>query len=392
MRKNDDIFPIEIAKISVEQLLADMRESNLVYRFVIFTSGLLMLFLLVAKVDISTNAPTSFRPEMSNLTLTSPNAGILNLHPDAKPNAKVAKGDTLFTILDVSGANEIEQLKQMVREDSLRLSDLQGLSTTGMPLVKTIQMQTLLYAKEQMLFVNKLAEIEQRLKHYQDQVKEDSQLVAHGIRTSFEVRKNEEDLRMCELEYQSHVKTSQSTWAKEYDLIEKELAKNRAQLKLLYARGKQSVVLSPVAGTITKTESVSSQMYVGHGSAILDVSPDEKLIAESHISPKDIGLIRLGMPVRMSVDSYNYNQWGFVEGSVDKIYDDVFFSQETGPYFKVISVIDQTDLSLKNGFSSPIIKGMTGQARFMITRRTLFNILWDKVDNWINPHLKPEED
>ena len=34
-----------------------------------------------------------------------------------------------------------------------------------------------------------------------------------------------------------------------------------------------------------------------------------------------------------------------------------------------------------------IKKGMTLQARFYVTRRTLFQLLYDKADDWLNPNV-----
>ena len=33
-------------------------------------------------------------------------------------------------------------------------------------------------------------------------------------------------------------------------------------------------------------------------------------------------------------------------------------------------------------------KGMTLNARFLLTERTLFDLLYDKVDDWLNPSNK----
>ena len=48
----------------------------------------------------------------------------------------------------------------------------------------------------------------------------------------------------------------------------------------------------------------------------------------------------------------------------------------------------QLKQSLKNGYSRPLKKGMTLQARFVITKRSLWQLVYDKIDNWLNPILK----
>ena len=44
-------------------------------------------------------------------------------------------------------------------------------------------------------------------------------------------------------------------------------------------------------------------------------------------------------------------------------------------------------MQLKNGYNSTIRKGMTLTARFTITNRTLWQLLYDKIDAWLNPKI-----
>jgi HlyD family secretion protein len=48
-------------------------------------------------------------------------------------------------------------------------------------------------------------------------------------------------------------------------------------------------------------------------------------------------------------------------------------------------VLDQDHLALKNGFQGRLKKGMTLQARFFVTERSLFQLLYDDVNDWLNP-------
>ena len=45
----------------------------------------------------------------------------------------------------------------------------------------------------------------------------------------------------------------------------------------------------------------------------------------------------------------------------------------------------------KNGYKGDISKGMTLTARFLIANRSLWQLLYDKVDNWLNPKFKSSE-
>ena len=50
--------------------------------------------------------------------------------------------------------------------------------------------------------------------------------------------------------------------------------------------------------------------------------------------------------------------------------------------------MDNNYLQLKNGYKGNINKGMTLTTRFHLTDRTLWQLLFDRVDDWFNPNFK----
>ena len=42
-------------------------------------------------------------------------------------------------------------------------------------------------------------------------------------------------------------------------------------------------------------------------------------------------------------------------------------------------------MQLQSGYKTQITKGMTLPKRYIITRRSLFDLLFDRVDDWLNP-------
>jgi HlyD family secretion protein len=75
---------------------------------------------------------------------------------------------------------------------------------------------------------------------------------------------------------------------------------------------------------------------------------------------------------------------GFATGKIPTIVNDVQMINNT-PMFKVFCTLNQDFLQLKSGFKGQLKKGMLVNARFEITERTLFDLLYDKMDDWVNP-------
>lgn len=95
------------------------------------------------------------------------------------------------------------------------------------------------------------------------------------------------------------------------------------------------------------------------------------------------------MKARFQVSAFDYNQWGILTGEVQEISNDVNIINNR-PVFTVRSTLGQTYLELENGYRGELKKGMTMQARFIITRRSLFQLLYDNVNDWLNPQWNDE--
>jgi HlyD family secretion protein len=120
----------------------------------------------------------------------------------------------------------------------------------------------------------------------------------------------------------------------------------------------------------------------------MEISPDGTLYAECYIQPRDIGLIRVGQQAVLQVDAFNYNEWGLLQAQVIDIAHDVTLTEGAGHlFFKVFCTPERTYMTLKNGQKGLLMKGMTFHVRFMITKRTFFQWLFDKMDNWLNPNI-----
>ncbi len=114
------------------------------------------------------------------------------------------------------------------------------------------------------------------------------------------------------------------------------------------------------------------------------ISPDSNLVVKSYLTPQDIRLIKKGMKVNFQIDAFNYNEWGLVSGKVIDIAQD-FVLLENRTFFKVKSQLDKQTLQLKNGYTAQLKKGLSLQSRFVVTKRSLFQLLYDTADDWLNP-------
>ncbi|QTD38432.1 HlyD family efflux transporter periplasmic adaptor subunit [Polaribacter batillariae] len=161
----------------------------------------------------------------------------------------------------------------------------------------------------------------------------------------------------------------------------KELENNQVQLE---ETNNLSVIKAPVSGTLLNVKGIEKGSFVQNGIQLAEISPKSDLIVECYVNPIDIGLLKKENKVNFQVSAFNYNQWGLANGKIEEIGNDVQMINNT-PMFKVICSLDQNFLQLKNGFKGQLKKGMFVNARFELTERSLFDLLYDKMDDWVNP-------
>lgn len=190
-------------------------------------------------------------------------------------------------------------------------------------------------------------------------------------------------------QYDSQIERQLSEW-------QSVLTQHRLALDELHAQERQLLterdlytIKAPVAGTISQLNGRYPGSYVQPGEVLGVVSPDSNLLVECYVSPRDIGLLRPGMTARMQIDAFDYNQWGLAQGKITEVSNDITVIDDgtaaRTPVFRVKCQLDQNYLTLKAGYQGFLKKGMTLRARFIVTRRSLFDLLYDKADDWLNP-------
>jgi multidrug resistance efflux pump len=152
---------------------------------------------------------------------------------------------------------------------------------------------------------------------------------------------------------------------------------------------------APVDGMLIGFTGWSAGGFVSAGQSLGAVSPSDQLLVEAHVSPRDIGLVAPGQAAKIQVDAYPYTQWGLLDGTVTSVSGDLagpgFGSGPASPMFKVLLRPAAAALHLSNGTRGELKKGLTVQIRFLVARRTLFQLLHEGADAWFNPQgaLRP---
>lgn len=389
MDHNKYIFPHEIIENTADfHFHSHHSGTKVIYQAMLLVLLLGFLGLFLIKVDVNVKSTGLFRPLGERNEIKPLVAGRID-SVLVTENQHVKSGQVLFTIKreSLEGKNDMVKLQQ--GDVKAQVNDLIELITVCKKnnWSKQLQLKSGLYSQQYSLFRQRIAEAKSRYilakKNY------DRYFYLYNRRAVSAVEYEEVKLKLDNISNELSLigEDQSSKWQSELNSLKIQNREFNSQNEQ-YSEEKEFYTLrAAVTGSVQQLKGIQPGSVVSANELLGEISPDSGIIAETYVLPRDIGLLRVGTKVRFQVDAYNYNQWGMVSGKVSSISNDIYADNGKQPYFKVRCVLDQHQLTLKNGYVGKIKKGMTLQARFFVTRRTLFQLLYDQADDWLNPNV-----
>lgn len=351
-----------------------------------FTALLGIITLLTAlpfiHLNISTQAPGTLRPLAEKTEIRPLVAGTIT-QLRAQENQTVRKGDTLLVLQSGAMQAQLALNAKQQAEKAAFIKDLEGL-VRG-PAAPAGGLHTALYGQQAAQFYYQEQQLRGQLEKSARELATSERLYAGKVIARIELEDKTFAHRKLLDEARVLTETQRSHWQTDLNAHRAALAELQERQQQLGQERRLYVLTAPVAGTVQQLAGKYAGSYVQSGELLGAISPDGDLLAECYVSPKDIGLLRLGMPVRFQIDAFDYNQWGLIEGQITDIGRDVVLLNENQPVFKVRCHLSRPYLQLKNGYRGRLRKSMTVRARFLLTERSLWQLLFDKADDWLNP-------
>ena len=349
-----------------------------IYLVLVLCVAVFLGLLPVIQVDISSQSRGLVRAKTDNVpvsVLVNGKVAYCNL----KNNATVRKGDTLIKI-----AKDALETDKMVQDTLQDTADLQLKDVTNLLQKQTDSLKTQAAREDFFKYKARKQELQSKVSQAQINFNRYKTLFNKDVIAKAEYEKYLYELRYCNDLLQSFEKQQKSTWENQKLDLEKQLQNIDGTVAKIAVEQNNYVVLAPISGTIEQFTGLQVGSVATAGQAIASISPSDNLIVECSVSPSDIGLIHKNQAVKFQIDAFNYNQWGLLQGKVIEIDHNITIQGENA-FFKVRCGIKNTTMQLKNGYKTQISKGMTLTTRYIITRRSLFDLLFDKVDDWLNP-------
>jgi HlyD family secretion protein len=387
----NQLFPKEIIENSAEANFSKHSvHSKVIYVTVLIAllSGLIALPFI--HTDVSVRSSGIIQPLSERNQLTSLVSGKVNkLY--IKENSSVIKGQK---VVEISAPLLQEKLLFNTRRQQelhTYLSDLEKFQSIDSTSVHTpLNLQTVKYQRSMLQFRQQLRSKVQSVTETKRTFDRNRQLFERDLISKAEHEKTVFALQAARNDFQLVFEQQMNIWQREQVTYQNELNQLETEQQQLYGEQEQYFIAAPVSGTIQNMQGIYEGSFVYPNQLLAEISPDTGLVAECYIPPQDIGLIRKGMRTHFQISAFDYNQWGILTGKVEEISNDITVINNQ-PMFTVRASLDQTYMELKNGYRGNLKKGMTLQARFTVVRRNLFQLLYDNVDDWLNPQWSDEQ-
>ncbi len=375
------LFPPEIIEHTTEShYVSHSKPFKAIYIGILLFSVAVITILPLVSVEITNQSRGVIRtPNESNQIQAIVNAQIIT--NNLAEGKTVLNGDTLL-VLRTDNLDEKILLKQkQIIDNNQFISDLKNL------IIGVNTLTTPKYQIEYQHYLAKSNELTVKLKLLKKEFELAEYLYNEKVTPEMEFlqKKNLYESTISQLSFIEQ--QSLNIWQAEKTRLELENKEINSLINQLQDEKRQYVLIAPINGALTNVSGIQVGSYISPGTQVAQISPDNELLAECYISPSDIGYIYTGQKVNLQLDAFNYNQWGLIYAEVIQISEDII-SLNDQPVFKVRCQLSKNFLVLKSGHKGYLKKGMTLTGRFKLTKRTLYQLLFDKMDDWFNPKIK----
>lgn len=385
------LFPDSVLNQTADYLFFTFnRRTQLLYMVILLTIIAAIISLFFIKIDIGVGVNGMIKPKGERIIITSPNVGRISFIHLAE-NRKINKNDTLFVLISDNITSQKNALLERQKELTIMLKDLELLTINKN--LGNLSLNSNLYIRSLLYYQSQLSELITKMNSIEQNYERDKLLVHSNVLSPYDFENIKAQYNSSKIAIEVFKDRQNAQWQNEKDNFEVELRDIETKLLQITIANNEMVVRSPVSGVIQTIMNINDGSYVHSGQQIVEISPEGELMVECYVPPKDIGLLKKGQKCRIQIDAFNYNDWGVLTGELTEIFNDIIISSDKNSYYyKVYCSLNSNELTLKNGYIGHIKKGMSARTRFVVIRRSCAQLLYDKVDNWLNPIIKTHEE
>ncbi|MEO1396041.1 MAG: HlyD family efflux transporter periplasmic adaptor subunit [Cyanobacteria bacterium J06634_5] len=262
-------------------------------------------------------------------------------------------------------ALQTEQLKEQLSQTQIQLANAESDLATNQEILSRFKrlfeegaVAELSYLEQEQEVSNKQAEV--------------NTLNQEDERLSFQITQADQELTRTDFEYretlQNRIATNDQRIADIETQLNQRILENDRQLSELTSQRAQlqqsmryQALTAPVDGTVFNLKANRPGYVVNSTEPMMEIVPEDALIARIFIPSKDIGFVKLNQQVDIRIDAFPYSEYSDIEGTLTRIGTDALPPDQTYPFFRfpaevvlekqAFPVSDEVDIDLRSGMS-----------------------------------------
>ncbi len=360
---------------------------DLIYRRRVssFLPGYVILILVMVtgvalplvKVDVITSSRGMVRPFHEPVEVYAPITGILD-SCRLQNNLQVSTGDTLVWI-----RSDIPKAKMKARAEMMALNRASILDITHI-LEGEVPKETSRFRQSHRNHLAALSHLQLQEEFLHKEFRVAEQLYRQEVISLYDYEKAESDYLIMTAKVSDLRESYRDMLATELQRLELENSTYHGEIEQIRSTLNDYIITAPLSGTLLHNQGITTGSVIHTGTSLGMISPTGRLVAECYLPPATIQTIGLGTRVKIRIDDPGFNLNTFLETHVDHIDKDVSVI-DGNPVYRIRCTLKNPYLRTSEGAFTPLRKGMTFTANFILSRRSLAHLMLEKMDRWVNP-------
>ncbi|WP_171212016.1 HlyD family type I secretion periplasmic adaptor subunit [Ruegeria sp. HKCCA5426] len=153
----------------------------------------------------------------------------------------------------------------------------------------------------------------------------------------------------------------------------------QAEAAGLQSRVAETEIRSPVSGVVQSIPDDTIGDVIDPGGMVVTIVPaDGGYRFSGRLSPRDVGFVSVGQPVRLKIDSFDYSRFGALPGKVEEVSPTTSVDERGTAFYEVLVQLDSDHFrDAEDGLT--LIAGMTGEADIKTGAKTVFQYVWKPI-------------
>jgi hemolysin D len=161
--------------------------------------------------------------------------------------------------------------------------------------------------------------------------------------------------------------------------LEAKVNETKVLMSKATAEVKRRFVYAPTSGEVLNMNVRQTGQVIQPGEVLAEIAPQgQPLILSAWLPAQEAGFVKEGIPVKVKMEAFAYQDYGIISGKVHKIGRDSQTIDKVGQMYRVDIVLDQTSIKAK-GEQIKFKPGQLGIAEIVTRKRRMLDVLIDPI-------------